>query len=187
MQRVVDDSQRAADIISRIRTMAAGRAPKHAELSLNEVIQESILFLQREFQSNGVQVSVDLQPLGMQVRITGDRTQLQQVFVNLAINAVHAMAQSSSARRLLLIQSKLADSETVCCTIEDSGPGIDPGHQSRLFDGFFTTKESGMGMGLPISRSIIEAHGGIISAANQSVHGGARFKFKLPITRTIVQ
>jgi signal transduction histidine kinase len=74
----------------------------------------------------------------------------------------------------------LSDPETVCCSIEDSGPGIDPTHLPRLFDSFFTTKDSGMGMGLPICRSIIEAHGGSIRADNDSSLGGARFSFVLP-------
>jgi signal transduction histidine kinase len=93
------------------------------------------------------------------------------------------MAQAAMARRTLSIQTRLSDTETVCCTFEDSGPGIAPGHLDHMFDSFFTTKDAGMGMGLPISRSIIEAHGGQIRADNGSVHGGARFSFVLPVLR----
>jgi signal transduction histidine kinase len=100
--------------------------------------------------------------------------------VNLAINAVQAMAQSGTLRRSIFVRTMLSDPETVCCSIEDSGPGIDPTHLPRLFDGFFTTKDSGMGMGLPICRSIIEAHEGSIRADNDSTLGGARFSFALP-------
>lgn len=116
--------------------------------------------------------------------MTGDRTQLQQVVVNLAINAVQAMVQSGTARRSIIIRTMLSDPGTLCCLIEDSGPGIDPTHLSHLFNTFFTTKETGMGMGLPICRSIIEAHDGHIRADNKSALGGARFSFALPANGT---
>jgi signal transduction histidine kinase/CheY-like chemotaxis protein len=178
MQHVIDDAGRAADIIARIRTMAAGRAPRQTPVGLQDVIEESMLFLRQELESKGVTVSLDLAPALPQV--TGDRTQLQQVVVNLAINATQAMAQSGSTHRSLRVQTMLSDLETVSCVVEDSGPGIDPKHLSHLFDHFFTTKDSGMGMGLTISRSIIEAHSGKIYADNKSSLGGARFRFELP-------
>jgi signal transduction histidine kinase len=115
--------------------------------------------------------------------VSGDRTQLNQVVVNLAINAVQAMVQSATARRSISIRTMLSDPETVCCVVEDSGPGIDPTHLARLFDSFFTTKDTGMGMGLSICRSIVEAHDGHIEADNQSALGGARFSFALPANR----
>jgi signal transduction histidine kinase len=178
MHRVLDDVGRASDIIARIRAMAAGRAPEQTALALHGVIEESMLFLHHELQSKGVSVSLDL--AAALPRVTGDRTQLQQVVVNLAINAVQAMAQAGTARRRIIIRTRLPDPETVCCLIEDSGPGIDPTHLPHLFDSFFTTKETGMGMGLPICRSIIEAHDGHIRADNKSALGGARFSFALP-------
>ncbi len=178
IQRVLDDAGRASDIIARMRAMAAGRAPQQTAMALDDVIEESMVFLRHELQSKDVSVSLDLAPALPQV--TGDRTQLQQVVVNLAINAAQAMAQSGTARRSIFIRTMLSDSETVCCVIEDSGPGIDPAHLPRLFDSFFTTKDTGMGMGLPISRTIIEAHDGHIRADNKSALGGARFSFALP-------
>jgi C4-dicarboxylate-specific signal transduction histidine kinase len=178
MQRILNDADRAADIIARIRAMAAGRTPQQTPLALHDVIAESMLFLRHELQSKGVSVSLDLAPALPQV--TGDRTQLHQVVVNLAINAAQAMVQSGTARRSIFIRTMLSDPETVCCVIEDSGPGIDPTHLPRLFDSFFTTKDTGMGMGLTISRSIIEAHDGHIHADNKSALGGARFSFALP-------
>jgi PAS domain S-box-containing protein len=177
-RRVVADARRASEIIDRIRTMATRRVPEPALLSLSDIIAETIVFLRHELQSKSVSVSLDLAPALPQV--VGDRTQLQQVVVNLAINAVQAMAQSGAARRSLFVRTMLSDPETVCCSIEDSGPGIDPRHLSRLFDSFFTTKDTGMGMGLPICRSIIEAHDGTIRADNDSALGGARFSFALP-------
>jgi signal transduction histidine kinase len=176
--RVVADARRAAEIIDRIRAMATRRAPEPTLLSLDDIIAETMVFLRHEFQSKSVAISLDLEPA--LPRIVGDRTQLQQVVVNLAINAVQAMAQSGTLRRSIFVRTMLSDPETVCCSIEDSGPGIDPTHLPRLFDSFFTTKDSGMGMGLPICRSIIEAHEGSIRADNDSTLGGARFSFALP-------
>jgi C4-dicarboxylate-specific signal transduction histidine kinase len=179
IQRVADDGRRAADIIASIRQMAAGRAPQQAKLSLDDLITDSMVLLRHEMQSKRISISLDLAPALPQ--ITADRIQLQQVIVNLVINAAQAMAQAGTERRALLIQTKLSGADAVCCTFEDSGPGIGPGHLDGLFDRFFTTKEAGIGLGLPISRSIIEAHGGQIRADNKSVFGGARFSFLLPI------
>jgi signal transduction histidine kinase len=105
------------------------------------------------------------------------------VVVNLTINAVQALAKSGTARRSVVIRTTQSDPATVCCVVEDSGPGIDPAHLPRLFDSFFTTRDAGMGLGLPISRSIIEAHDGHIRADNESSLGGARFSFSLPCRR----
>jgi len=179
MRRIIDDARRAADIIARLQAMAAGRAPQQMIISLNDVIEDSIVFLDHELQSKNIAVSLDLAstlPL-----VTGDRIQLQQVVVNLAINAAQAIAQLAPSRRIVSIHTKLSDSESVCCILEDSGPGINPGQLDHLFDSFFTTKDAGMGMGLSICRSIIEAHGGAIQADNNSTLGGARFRFTLPV------
>jgi signal transduction histidine kinase len=102
------------------------------------------------------------------------------VLVNLTVNAIQAMEQMGSARRTLVIRTTLSDPCTVCCTFEDSGPGIKPEHLDHLFDSFFSTKNAGMGLGLAISRSIIEAHGGFMGDDNKSALGGARFSFTLP-------
>ncbi len=162
MRRILNDAGRAADIIARIRAMATGRAPQQAALALHDVIAESMLFLRHELQSEGVSVSLDLAPALPYV--TGDRTQLNQVVVNLVINAVQAMVQSETERRSIFIRTELSGPATVCCVIEDSGPGIDPTHLPHLF----------------ICRSIIEAHDGHIQADNESALGGARVSFALP-------
>ena len=94
--------------------------------------------------------------------------------------AIHAMAQIKTTRRTLVILTKLCGPHTLRCTVEDSGPGIKPEHLDHLFDSFFTTKDAGMGLGLAISRSIIEAQGGCLRADNESAYGGARFSFTLP-------
>ena len=178
VRRIVDDSHRAGDIITRIRAMAMGRASQQTKVSLNDVIKESMTLLRHECKSNGVNVSLDLEKqLGP---VKGDRVQLQQVVVNLAMNAIHAVAHEALAQRELLIRTRLSESKNLCCTFEDSGPGIAPDHLEHLFASFFTTKDTGMGMGLSLARSIIEAHGGHIRVDNKSVLGGARFSFELP-------
>jgi len=175
-KNMVADARRASEIIDRIRAVVAGRKVLLIQLSLEDIIEESMLFLKQDFQSRGISVSLDL--AADLPQIVGDRTQLQQVIVNLANNAMQAMAESTD--RSILVRTMLSDPETVCCAVEDSGPGVDPATLPRLFDSFFTTREAGMGMGLPISRSIIEAHGGQIRAENNSKLGGARFSFHLP-------
>jgi PAS domain S-box-containing protein len=177
-KRVVSDARRAADIIARIRSMALRRAPEQALLSLDEVVREALLFLRHEIQSRAV--TVLHHPAPAAPKVLGDRTQLQQVIANLAVNAMQALAQAGTADGRIVIRTVVADAGTLRCTVEDNGPGISTDHLGRLFESFFTTKESGMGMGLPICRSIIEAHGGLIMADNEAANGGARFSFTLP-------
>jgi signal transduction histidine kinase len=180
-KRIVADARRASAIIGRIRDMASQRAPEQKLLSIDDIINESLSFLRHELQEKGVAVSLLLTRELPQ--IVGDRTQLQQVVVNLTINAAQAMAHLAPTGRSISARTTLSNGETVCCSIEDSGPGIHPEHLPRLFDSFFTTKETGMGMGLAICQSIVEAHGGRIRADNNSALGGARFSFDLPTRR----
>ena len=162
--------------------MTSQRAPEQKLLSIEDIINESLSFLHHELQEKGIIVSLDLTRELPQ--IVGDRTQLQQVIVNLTINAVQAMTQLAPTDRRISVRTMLSDPETVCCSIEDSGPGIDQKHLSRLFDSFFTTKDTGMGLGLAICQSIVEAHGGSIRASNDSALGGANFSFDL-LTRRV--
>ena len=175
---VVADARRAADVIARVRAMATRQAPEQTLLSVDEVIGEALQFLRHEVQSHGLTVTHHSNPAAP--KMLGDRTQLQQVFVNLMVNAIQAMAQMGATGRTLVVRTTLSDPSTLCCTLEDSGPGIKPEHLDHLFDSFFTTKDGGIGLGLPISRSIIEAHGGHIRADNESVYGGARFSCTFP-------
>jgi PAS domain S-box-containing protein len=181
-ERMVADARRASEIIDRIRGMATPRAPESTLLSLDDVVKQSIIFLRPELQLKGISVSLDLAPT--LPHVVGDRTLLQQVIVNLTMNAVQAITQAGGVRQRIFVQTMLSNPGTVSCFVEDSGPGIDPTHLSRLFDNFFTTKDNGMGMGLAISRSIIEAHNGHIQADNNSSLGGARFSFSLPAIAT---
>jgi C4-dicarboxylate-specific signal transduction histidine kinase len=182
-KRVVADARRASEIIGRVRDMTSQRAPEQKLLSIEDVINESLGFLRHELQEKGIVVSLDLTRELPQ--IVGDRIQLQQVIINLTVNAVQAMTQHASAERSIAVRTVLADPKMVRCSIEDSGPGIDPEHLTRLFDSFFTTKETGMGMGLAICQSIVEAHGGRIRASNNSDLGGARFDFDLLTHRAV--
>ncbi|WFU26892.1 ATP-binding protein [Bradyrhizobium sp. CB1717] len=180
IENIVVDTKRAANIVARVHGMASRKAPEQAFLSFDEIIHEALLFLRHEMESRGVAILHRPDPTAPQV--LGDRTQLQQVIVNLAINAVQAMTQAGSDDRRIVISTVTQDAATLCCSVEDSGPGIAAEHAGRLFDSFFTTKESGMGMGLPICRSIVEAHGGRIGAEGRATHGGARFWFTLPMS-----
>jgi signal transduction histidine kinase len=180
-KRMVADARRASEIVARIRDMASRRVSEQALLSLDDVIHETLAFLRREIESRGVAVSHH--PEGGLHKVVGDRTQLQQVIVNLTVNAVQAMAQAGSQRRDITIRTVAQDPTALRCSVEDSGPGVAPEHTTRLFDSFFTTKDGGMGMGLRICRSIVEAHGGRIEVDNQSAMGGARFSFTLPVAR----
>ena len=176
--RTAADARRAADVIRRIRSMATRTRPERSPLALNRVIEEIMLFLRPELMRQGVEASLDLAP--DLPDIVADRVQLQQVFANLAVNAMHAMANGGERR--LIIRTARADAQTIRADVEDTGPGVATDHLSRLFQSFFTTKDGGMGIGLAICRSIVEARGGQIEAVNLPGHG-ARFQFTLPASR----
>jgi PAS domain S-box-containing protein len=180
IENIVVDTQRAANIVARVHGMASRKAPEQASLSFDEIIREALLFLRHEMESRSVTILHRPDPSAPQV--LGDRTQLQQVIVNLAINAAQAMTQARYDDRRIVISTVTQEAATLCCSVEDNGPGIAAEHVDRLFESFFTTKDSGMGMGLPICRSIVEAHGGRIGAEGNGANGGARFWFTLPVS-----
>ena len=165
-------------MLGSVRAMFEKDSGKRAQVDLNGVIREVLTLLEGELRAHNVLVQTDF--LDALPEVSGNRVQLQQVIVNLTINAIQAATQSTRTGRMIRVRTKLSPSENVCCTIEDSGPGVEPAHLSRLFDSFFTTKNAGMGLGLAISRHIIEAHDGRIQADNLSSLGGARFRFALP-------
>jgi two-component system sensor kinase FixL len=174
---IIADSHRASEIIGRIRALAKKAPPRKDWLDINETILEVIALARSEAQGNRIalqtQLSDDL-PL-----ILGDRIQLQQVILNLIINAIEAMNGVAEGPRELKVGSGKDDSQGVRVAVRDSGPGLDLESLDHLFTAFYTTKPQGMGMGLAISRSIIEAHGGRLWAtANE--HRGATFQFTLP-------
>jgi signal transduction histidine kinase len=173
--RTVKDARRAADIIQRVRAMAVRGETQYVPLDLNSLVEEAMTFLRAELSRHDIQIMFEL--ASKLPNVLGDRVQLQQVFVNLAVNAMHAMANHSERR--LTIRTMQLKPGLVGAAVEDTGPGISPENIDRLFGSFFTTKTGGMGIGLAICRSIIEAHGGRIEAGNQS-GGGAHFSFTLP-------
>jgi signal transduction histidine kinase len=157
--------------------MAVRRAPEPRPLSINAVVEEALLFLHHESQGKGVSIELALDP--DLPSVMADRTQLQQVVVNLIANAIQAMAADDGPREIR-VRTGLDAEGKVSVKIEDTGPGVRPDDLPRLFDSFFTTKADGMGMGLPICRSIIETHGGAIRAENNADGRGACFAFNLP-------
>ncbi|HEY6621173.1 MAG TPA: ATP-binding protein [Steroidobacteraceae bacterium] len=173
--RTVKDARRAADIIQRVRAMAVRGEIQYMPLELNGLAEEAMTFLRAELSRHDVKTAFEF--AADLPNLLGDRVQLQQVFVNLAVNAMHAMANRSVRR--LTIRTLRPQSDRPGVTVEDTGPGIAPENLERLFGSFFTTKTGGMGIGLAICRSIIEAHGGRIEASNLP-RGGAQFFFTLP-------
>jgi C4-dicarboxylate-specific signal transduction histidine kinase len=177
VERIVRDANRASEVIQRIRALAKRSQPQMTSLNLNDVIREATLLVQREVLSHGVSLRTELS--SALPPVLGDRIQLQQVIINLLINGVEAMAPITDRPRDLLIQSQREAAE-VHVVVRDSGIGIDSESAEQLFNAFFTTKPSGMGMGLSISRSIIRAHGGKLWASPNADHG-ATFQFCVPV------
>jgi PAS domain S-box-containing protein len=173
---VIADGHRAGEIIARIRALAKKAPSRKDWVDVNDTILEVITLARSQVQSNGVSLQTRLgEDLPL---ILGDRIQLQQVLLNLIINAIEAMNDVSDARELS-ISSADDDSRNVLVAVRDSGPGLDPRNLDRLFQAFYTTKPHGMGMGLAISRSIVEAHGGRLWVTPNEPHG-AVFQFTLP-------
>jgi C4-dicarboxylate-specific signal transduction histidine kinase len=178
VERVVRDGNRASEVIQRIRALAKKNPTLMVSLDINDVIREAILLVQREVSSRGALLRTEL--ASALPAVLGDRIQLQQVVVNLVINGVDAMASITDRPREILIQSQPHETHEVMVAVRDSGIGLDAESADRLFNAFFTTKASGMGMGLSISRSIIMAHGGRLWASPNADHGAA-FQFTVPI------
>jgi two-component system, LuxR family, sensor kinase FixL len=177
ISRIVRDGNRASEVIKRIRAMLKKTAPQKSHLDINEAIREIIALAQSEARRNRVLLTADL-AAGLPP-VLADRVQLQQVALNLIINGIEAMRSVTDRPRNLLVRTQRDESGHVMVSVQDSGTGIDPQNVDRLFDAFYTTKSEGMGMGLSISRSIIEAHGGQLWALANNGHG-ATLQFTLP-------
>ena len=174
--RIVRDAQRATEIIGRIRTQFEKGAPNQQIVAVNEIISETIALLRDQAMRYNIslrtELAADLPP------IFGDRVQLQQVMMNLIVNSIDAMKDVDGIQEML-IRSQRAENEQILVSVSDSGPGFPPQFAEQIFDPFFTTKPHGTGMGLRISRSIIESHGGRLWAVD-SHEPGATFQFLLP-------
>jgi PAS domain S-box-containing protein len=174
---VVNDTNRAGDIIDRIREHIKKAPPRKGRFDLNAAINEVIVLAHSAIIKNGVSVETSLAD-GL-LAVQGDRVQVQQVVLNLILNAIEAMDSVAAGARKLVVSAEQTKTGGGRVTVRDSGPGIDPEHRERVFQAFFTTKSSGTGMGLSICRSIIDAHGGRLWAeANEP--RGAVFQFTLP-------
>jgi C4-dicarboxylate-specific signal transduction histidine kinase len=176
--RILENGNRAGEVIAGIRALIKKESPRRDRLTVNETILEVIAMTRSEALKNGVSVRTRLAK-DLPV-VEANKVQLQQVILNLIINAIQAMTGVDEGSRELLISTGDAVSEGVLIAVTDSGPGLAPAGFERLFEAFYTTKPSGLGMGLPICRSIIEAHGGrLLATAN--LPRGAVFQFTVPI------
>src|SRR5262249_22511101 len=176
--RVVADGHRTSDIIGRIRALARKAPPQKDWLDLNATIRDVLALARSEVQRHGVLVETQL---ATEVpRILGDRIQLQQVLLNLVMNAIEALSGVSVGPRRLWVSSECGVAPEVVIAVRDSGPALDPESRERLFEAFYTTKPQGLGLGLTISRRIIEAHGGRLGAT-ANVPQGAVVQFTVPV------
>jgi len=175
---VINDGNRASQVIRRVRALANKTDIEKAPLDVNNVVRDVIALVQRELSSHGVSLRTEL--AANLPTILGDRVQLQQVIINLVMNGIEAMQPITDRERELVIRSGQDETHRVLLSVTDCGVGISAENANRLFSAFFTTKSSGMGMGLSICRSIIEAHGGRLSASGNE-GPGATFQFVLPV------
>ena len=175
--RIIAEGNRAGEIIRRIRALFKNSPLQKVPVKVNDLIQDIVALTQRELTRNGVSLRTELDTALPPV--FGDRVQLQQVILNLVVNAIEAMGATIGRPRELQIRSERDGRDGVLVTVRDSGPGLPLAQPERIFGAFFTTKPDGLGMGLSISRTIVEAHGGKLWAANAG--DGAVFQFRLPV------
>lgn len=180
IERMVSETNRASEVIRRIRAMSRKSQPQNVALNFIEIINESVALVERELKRN--KIVLDLSYLNEVAEVDGDRVQLQQVIINLLMNGMQAMINAKTKNRTLRLSLKNSAMGEVLIEIQDNGPGIAPDQMSKLFEAFYTTKAEGMGMGLSICKSIIEAHGGRIWATSEQGEG-ATFHLSLPVTR----
>ena len=177
VERIVKEAHRASGIINGLRGLTAKTAPRKEAFDLNEAILEVTALTHSEAVKNGVTVGTQLAP--RLPRVPGDRVQLQQVMLNLIVNAIQAMSGVGDGRRDLQVSTEAIEPAGVRVGVRDTGPGLSPESLPRLFDPFYTTKLDGMGLGLSICRSIIEAHEGRLWATGCEPQG-ALFQFTIP-------
>jgi PAS domain S-box-containing protein len=178
LERIANDGKRAAEVIRRIRALMKRQAPRKEWLDINETIREVIELAQYQLRRSEILVEARLGHALPRVRC--DRVQLQQVLLNLIINAIEAMSWIDERARELTIASVSVAPDSVSVDVRDSGTGLDPEHAPHLFEPFYTTKAEGLGIGLSISRSILEAHGGRLTVAANAPYGTV-FSFSLPV------
>ena len=176
-KRIVRDSQRAGDFIKSIRALARKSSPENILLDINVTIQEALIFIRSELRRHAITIEHHLS--SNLPHVVGDRVQLQQVVLNLMINSIEAMSAGKNQPRMLQLSSEMDGIGDVLISISDTGIGLDPTKIDQIFEPFFSTKPDGIGMGLSICRSIIEAHGGRLWAS-PNLPNGSTFRFTLP-------
>jgi C4-dicarboxylate-specific signal transduction histidine kinase len=177
-RRTIRDGNRASDVINRLRALFSKKSITIENVDINAAAREVIAMLLGELQRNGVMLHPDFAEHLPQIR--GDRVQLQQVILNLILNAIETMNKITSRSRHMRIVTGLDESQCVYLEVKDNGTGFDPQDAERLFNAFYTTKSSGMGIGLSVSRSIIEKHQGRLWATVNDTGPGAIFRFAIP-------
>jgi PAS domain S-box-containing protein len=175
---IIDDGNRASEVIGRVRALVKKTEIEKVPLDVNDVVREVVALVQRELSSHEVSLRMELAP---SLSVLGDRVQLQQVMINLVMNGIEAMHSVTDRQRELVVRSGQDETQQVLISVTDSGVGISGEDAERLFNPFSTTKSSGMGMGLAICRSIVEAQGGHLWATEALPHG-ATFQFSLPVS-----
>lgn len=182
VERMIASGRRASEVVARLRALARKSEPSRTAFTLNDIVDDILPLVERELVRSAVELKLALDP-GL-ASLLGDRVQMQQVAINLVVNAVQSMSEVADRRRTLVISSKTraddAGRPTMVLEVADTGVGIDDETARKLFAAFYTTKPDGMGMGLSICRSIVEAHGGRITAA-PAIPRGATFTIELPI------
>lgn len=182
--RIAESARHASEIVQRIRGMAARHTPERVPLDLNEIVDEALLFVGHDIESRSINLSVA--HASNLPRVLADRVQLQQVVVNLLVNSIQAITHGEGSKGRIELSTHTDADGAVSITIHDNGPGIAEADLDRIFEGFFTTKEEDIGIGLAICQSIIVAHGGRIAVSNHP-QGGAHFRCSLPGGQAAVQ
>ena len=174
---IAESATRVAEVITRVRALLKKKPTARDRVDINEIILEALALVAGELEKNRISTQIDLLP--DITPVLADRIQLEQVVLNLIMNGIEAMTSVNGPPSRLLIRSQMHESGNVLVVVHDTGAGLDPRNASHILDAFFSTKPAGMGMGLPICRSIVEAHGGRLALApNESE--GATFEFTLP-------
>ena len=176
------DGRRAGDVIRGIQTMVKKGGPTRQRVNLNDLVTNVVRMVKPNATQHSCEIQTLLEP--NLPALEADPIQLQQVLINLVINAFDAMRNTPLSRRKLVIATERNGDGTICVSVRDYGTGISEEARERLFDHFFTTKSEGLGMGLGIVRSIVESHGGTVAAENVD-GGGARFHFTLPASAAV--
>jgi C4-dicarboxylate-specific signal transduction histidine kinase len=175
---IVDDDLRASAVIARIRPLLRKGDSEQVPLDVNDLVREVVSLLDIDARAREVALRLRLDKSSAVVR--GDRVQLQQVLLNLVLNGIEAMASTPRRDRKILVETSVVGNRAEV-RVEDNGPGIPPGREEQVFEPFFTTKPAGLGMGLSIASSLVQAHGGTLRASN-GASSGAVFTFDLPLS-----